>query len=472
MHSARKPKAYRGVALLTALCLFFFGMVSDGLTWCKWGVVKGQNLGYIGDGSRGYAIATTARGTTTLNTQIDRKAIFFGYVGNEITIKRDGRLVAHCGDYRLEPKESGGYTTRNAIDGSVTYQPGWLLMQSPIVTRVYACQPHGKGHFRMAGGQGAMWSTESKPVVNEVRPYSSSEVEWTATGYAVFNNENFVSLIEMDELWPCEMIADFATPAGFMAIRTDPDCPDGSNRSAVEVNWDARWPCNYSAGDTPISEDNILFTISGEVSPPGSGEIKGLGKYHSGRTAQVTAQAKNGYGFSHWGGGYRGGPSTMGILVENNIKLVAVFKRNRAEAEFNISATGGNDGQSLAWAEASIYSDGVLVAGPKMVKSGPRAGADARVEKLTAQVETGSKVWVEIKGGAEDVEGEPAEYIAEGPNGRIGPTTSTVYFGRVGEQVADNEGGTTPGRLNLGTWRVVALDKGQEPPETWSRQKR
>jgi hypothetical protein len=333
LHMVKKlsPKKAVRVLLSSGVAVFFLLSAESSKAWCMWGMVKGERLGYIGDGSRGYAVATTARGKTTLNTQTDKKAIFFGYVGNEITIKRDGRLVAHCGNYRLEPKASGGYTKNNAIDGSVTYQPGWLLMQSPIVTRIYDCQPHGKGYFRMAGGQGAMWSTGTRPIVNEVWPYQSSEVEWTATGHSVFNNLNFVSLIDMDDLWPCEMIEDFATPGGMMALKTAPG-PAAAN-GAVVVRWDTQWPCNYSAGGAPISEDNILFTISGGAYPREGGRIRGLGQYHGGRTVTLTAEPAEGYEFSYWDGGYSGNPARMNILVEDNIRVTAVFREKPPQNE-------------------------------------------------------------------------------------------------------------------------------------------
>lgn len=416
--------------------------------WCLWGAVQGTRLAYIGNGLGVPNGATTAKGRTNLNTQSDKKAIFFGYVGNEIKIFRDGRRVAHCGDYKLEPKHGGGYTTRNAIDGSVTYQPGWLLLQSPLVTRIYACQPHGLGHFRMAGGQGARWSTGAVPVVNEVRAYESTFVDWEATGYGVLvgGNQNFVSLIEMDELWPCEMIADFATAGGGMALKSADDYKH------VQIRWDGKWPCNYSAGDSPIEETGLLFTVRGESIPPEAGSISGVGRYHNGRTAQIFARPNEGYEFDRWEGGFSSNPAAFGLAVLEDTSLVARFKAKTVPVSLVVRAVGSNNHKG--WAEGAIYANGREM-GRKRVASGRGQGAVS--EELRVSVPYNAKVWFDGKGGAERTGGVGEEEEPEAPR----------YEASGGGKNFSGEGGTSESRLgeavakepvSMGTWSVRAAN--------------
>lgn len=436
---------YYSAVAAVVFCLF---TGQEASAWCLWGAVKGTRLGYIGDGRGVPNGATTASGRTSLDTQSTQGALFFGYVGNEIKIFRDNRMVAHCGNYKLEPKHGRGYTTRNAIDGSVTYQPGWLLLQSPLVTRIYACQPHGKGHFRMAGGQGAMWSTEAEPVVNEVRAYESVWVDWQATGYGVLvaGNQNFVSLIKMDELWPCEMIADFATAAGAMAIKSNDDY------KRVDIRWGSKWPCNYSAGEAN-AETGILFTVRGEAVPPEAGSVSGVGTYHTGRTAQIFARPNEGYEFDRWEGGYASSPAAFGLAVLENTSLVARFKARKIAVSLGVSAAGSNGNR--AWAEGAIFANGREV-GRTRVASG--SGQAAVSEGLRVMVPYNAKVWfegrggVERGGGGEDSGNDEANprYEASG-GGKSFRGEGAFREDKLGQTVAEEP-------VSLGAWSVRAAN--------------
>jgi hypothetical protein len=433
-------------SLLSAAALLLLFGAGEAQAWCLWGAVKGTRLAYIGNGHGVPHGATTAKGRTNLNTQGDQKALFFGYVGNEIKIFRDGRKVAHCGNYKLEPKHGGGYTTRNAIDGSVTYQPGWLLLQSPLVTRIYACQPHGLGHFRMAGGQGARWSTGKVPVVNEVRAYESTWVDWEATGYGVLvgGNQNFVSLIEMDDLWPCEMIADFATPAAALAMRSDDDYKH------VRVRWSGEWPCNYSAGDSPIEETGLLFTVRGESVPPQGGSISGVGRHHTGKTAQIFARANEGFEFDRWEGGYSSNPAAFGVLVDGDISLVARFKAKMIPITLTVRAAGSANNK--AWAEGAIFANGREM-GRRRVSSGRGQGPASEVLKV--MVPYNAKVWFDGKGGAESVAGDgpeedkPAPIYEASGGGKSSSGEGSANETRLGEATAKEP-------VNMGSWSVRA----------------
>lgn len=434
--------------ILSAIALFTCALSAQpAQAWCLWGAVAGTRLGYIGNGHGVPNGATTASGRTNLDTQSTKEALFFGYVGNEIKIYRDNRLVAHCGNYKLEPKHQGGYTTRNAIDGSVTYQPGWLLLQSPLVTRIYACQPHGLGQFRMAGGQGARWSTSAVPAVNEVRVYESTVVQWEATGYGVLigGNQNFVSLIEMDELWPCEMIADFATPAGASAVRSADDYRH------VNISWGTKWPCNYSAGEAPIEETGLLFTVRGEAVPPEAGSISGVGRIHSGRTAQIFARANEGYEFDRWEGGYSSNPAAFGVFVEGDISLVARFKAKMVPVSLTVRAAGS--ASKKAWAEGAIFANGKEV-GSKRVASGKGQGAVS--EEIQAKVPYNSRVWFSGRGGAEnsgdigEEEGDTPRHEASG-GGKSFSGEGVTSEARLGETVAKEP-------VNMGSWSVRAAN--------------
>lgn len=438
--------------LLTLVAGALVGGANSLQAWCMWGAVQGINLGYIGyHAGGGVAGLSTARGSTTLNTQSDKKAIFFGYVGNEITVSRDGRQVAHCGDHRLAPRYAGGYALNPDISGNYTHQPGWLLLQSPLVTRIYACQPHGHGHFRMAGGQGARWSTSATPVINEVRQYNSNVVDWTATGYGVITSQNWnwVSLIDMDELWPCEMIADFATPAGSMAIKSVAGTPK------VNLYWDSGWDCNYSAGEA-ADENNILFTITGEANPSEGGTISGLGKYHVGETANVFARANEGYEFSKWEGGYSGNPAGFGVLVDGNIHLVAGFRKKMIPVTLKVRAVPSSGNNALAG--ASIFVNGRSVKSgwaAASVSYGEQDGTGPVSSTVEVMVPSGSRVWFDALGGASKPGDGDVDIAYEGTWG--GKTFQGAGRGpaTIGEKLGEK---VITADTDLGTLTVRALD--------------
>lgn len=214
---------------------------------CQWANVEGEKLGVLGTLEIPTRV-TTMRRTLDLDTQETGRGIFFGYVGNQVKLTRedtDGRQ--HVYRFGTTQREMGkeGQTSNGDLSGKHIYQPGWLLLQTPMVTRIYACQPHkgDSNDFRMSGGQGAMWSTDPKPWINDVKFYRGAKVKFEASGYGVIwggNNWNYVTKIKVDERWPCEMLRDFSLPAGAMAIRSNPE--KGAGDSTL-VRWDAGWGC-------------------------------------------------------------------------------------------------------------------------------------------------------------------------------------------------------------------------------------
>lgn len=181
--------------------------------------------------------------TVNLDTQATGQAIFFGYVGNRVILNREGNDGRrHTYQFGTTQREMGptGQTSHGDLSGNHTYQPSWLLMQSPMVTRVYACQPHGGGYFRMAGGQGAEWSTDRRPLISDVQFYRGSRVRFEATGYGVVwsnRNWNYITVIDVDERWPCEILKDFSLPAGAMAVS------DSREDRGVNIEWSSDWGC-------------------------------------------------------------------------------------------------------------------------------------------------------------------------------------------------------------------------------------
>jgi len=244
----------------------------SGQAVCMWADVGGHRLGVVGQTTGGYSTAlSTLDRTVSFDTQVDGKAIFFGYVANKVKLSRashgDKPYVYEFGTVARE-MTGGGWTKHGDLSGKHTYQPSWMLMQTPLITRIYACQPHkgGAGDFRMAGGQGAEWSTNPRPWIHDVQFYRDTNTRLEVTGYGVVYggvNRNYVTLIDVDERWPCEILKDFSVPTGITAISSR------ENRE-VAIHWDTVWGCGRADGGPEKNHDlaaNRAPTVSLKAVP-------------------------------------------------------------------------------------------------------------------------------------------------------------------------------------------------------------
>lgn len=222
---------------------------------CLWADVGGERLGRVGRVTGAYSTAvTTLDRTLDFNTQATGRAVFCGYIANQVKLTRtgqDGR--PHSYEFGTVGREmtGGGWTRHGDLSGGHTYQPSWMVMQTPLVTRIYSCQPHkgSAGDFRMAGGQGAQWSTSPQPWINDVKFYADTRTRLEVTGYGVVwqgVNYNFVTMIDVDARWPCEIMKDFSLPTGVLALK------GAASGNSVDVQWDAWWGCG--TGTTPGPE--------------------------------------------------------------------------------------------------------------------------------------------------------------------------------------------------------------------------
>jgi hypothetical protein len=232
--------------------------VAPAFAVCLWADVGGEKLGVVGRITGPYNTdQTTLERTLDLDTQSTGQAVFFGYVANQVKLTRKGQDGRdHVYDFGTVAREmtGGGWTKHGDLSGKHAYQPSWMLMQSPLVTRVYACQPHkgSAGDFRMSGGQGAEWSTNPQPWINDVKYYRDTRVRMEVSGYGVVwqgVNYNFVSIIRVDDRWPCEIMKDFSLPRGAMAVK------GAKSGNSVDIQWDTEWGCGTGGGSGPETSD-------------------------------------------------------------------------------------------------------------------------------------------------------------------------------------------------------------------------
>lgn len=249
--------------------LLFLGLVtafSVGIASasCLWAVVPGciQTLGTIGN-PPGWTTATTY-GQTYLDTSSTAGAgIFFGNPGSSVRVKRAGQSWTIGSVYASWPsvnffsgwsapgQQPGygwsipalNYAPNPSIDFASLF-PTPLVAANAVCTRIWLCDPRGFSHagwfVACVGSQDAVWSARSEPVVNVYGDYGNTPVDWAVTGWPVAYmggyNYNFVSLISITALFPCEMMEDFFLPAANFAIMP-------SSNDTITLSWDGNWGC-------------------------------------------------------------------------------------------------------------------------------------------------------------------------------------------------------------------------------------
>lgn len=254
--------------------------------------------------------------------------------------------------------------------GSFSFEayPSYLLVQNEMITRVYpahaAGTAQGSKRIRMFGGtQGAVWSTEGKPVVSDVR-YTGGDttVRWMSRGWwqgelqpilgavgqapgAGGTSYNVITLVNATKFLPVkfgndDVLYDFYLPSGEMAIKGS-----GDSRDNALIQWDARYtdsfvqatppPVVADPRPQPSPADNVIFYFNRSVNPA--------------QAYKVVANP---------GGAWRGvgrddhlsqGGSTLS--PDYSAVLAAISKAGQAEVEAKLRA-GGSTKKSLhgkAW---------------------------------------------------------------------------------------------------------------------------
>ncbi len=114
-----------------------------------------------------------------------------------------------------------------------------------------------------------------------------------------------------------------------------------------------------------ISVTPPLYTLTVTVSPANAGSIvlnPAGGKYEEGTLVEVTANANEGYSFSHWEGNEDGTDSTIYITMDSDKNLIAYFVEinENPVALFNFTPYHPSPGVEVHFISQS-YDDGVIV---------------------------------------------------------------------------------------------------------------
>ncbi len=222
--------------------------------------------------------------------------------------------------------------------------PSFLLVQNEVITRVYpavaSATAAGAKRIRMFGGdQGALWSTDGRPAISDVR-YTGGDTTlwWGAKGWwqgeiqpvlgAVGTeprgggeSQNVITLVDAVKFMPVkfggdDILADFYLPSGEMAIRGS-----GDNRDNVVLYWDSVYkdgfrqatppPVVAIANPKPSPADNVIFYFNRSVNPAHAYKVIG------------------------------GGPGST-VSGRNNV-FGAIAKAGQAEVEAKLRQGGGQD---------------------------------------------------------------------------------------------------------------------------------
>ncbi|MBR0176244.1 MAG: choice-of-anchor J domain-containing protein [Bacteroidales bacterium] len=110
---------------------------------------------------------------------------------------------------------------------------------------------------------------------------------------------------------------------------------DGSseNPHAVTVTGNATYTATFSQGG------GTYYTVSGHVSPAGSGYVSGTGTYAAGTIVTLKANANKGYTFDHWNDGNTENPRTF--TLNNNMSFTAYFTADQYTITANANPSNG-----------------------------------------------------------------------------------------------------------------------------------
>jgi hypothetical protein len=178
--------------------------------------------------------------------------------------------------------------------------PSYILVQNEVITRVYpafvSATAQGAKPIRMFGGaQGALWSTDGKPLISDVQ-YTGGDttVEWKAKGWwqgeirpitgpvgtapsAGGTSHNVITLIDAAKAMPIvfngqDVLADFYLPSGLMALNEA-----NSAGNQVTLRWNTVYrdpfaqatpaPVVAQGQPVPSPADNVIFYYNRSVNP-------------------------------------------------------------------------------------------------------------------------------------------------------------------------------------------------------------
>lgn len=228
---------------------------------CLWADIAGHisTLGIIGAPRS----ANTISGSTKLDTSDSQGAgIFFGSVGSSVTISRKGAGSWALG--RFNPNAIRDGAVRGDWADQQPYCVGWpsyapkpsinflswspipLVAANAICTRVWLCDPRGltgpNWQTACVGGQDARWSAWSKPAVNVYGDFGTAPINWSVKGWPQGAwSWNYVSLVSIMKVFPCDMVQDFFLPASSMSILPNSD-------GTVKLSWAGAWGCRPPGG--------------------------------------------------------------------------------------------------------------------------------------------------------------------------------------------------------------------------------
>jgi hypothetical protein len=144
--------------------------------------------------------------------------------------------------------------------------PSFLLTQNSVKTEIWEAVPLAKSGYWPATTalSGAHWHISKSPIISVVGVFEEEPTYWQAKGWwqgvvsitapsdpakppaPKGKSYNNVTLVDVLDLWSCEMIKDYYTPGGEMSLITS------NSSDNVNIAWDSRWACETTS--SPIAD--------------------------------------------------------------------------------------------------------------------------------------------------------------------------------------------------------------------------